>query len=55
MTISEALALLRERYVEEVDGVITGAKATQYQEACKKFPIVMTIAHQRFVQEKAKE
>ena len=54
MTIGEALSLLRDKYVEEVDGVFSGPRTDRYREACQKFPVAMAVAHQLFAQEQAK-
>lgn len=55
MTTGEALILLREKYIEEHDGISTGETTARYQDACRRFPVAMAVAHHCFALEKQKD
>ena len=54
MNTQQALVLVRQKYLEETKGVSTGETADQYAQACKNFPVVMTVALELWARELAK-
>jgi len=54
MNAREALALVRDKYLEEQQGTMTGPKAEKYRQACEKYPAMMTTAHHLWAIELAK-
>jgi len=45
MNAQQALLLVRDKYLEEQQGISNGPKAEQYRQACKEYPAMMTTAH----------
>ena len=54
MNTQEALVLVRDKYLEEQRGVVTGEIAKRYNQATQQYPATMMIAHQLFALEMAK-
>jgi len=50
----ETLALVREKYIEEQEGITTGDKAEEYRQACEDYPAMMAVAHHLWAREVAK-
>jgi hypothetical protein len=51
MKIHQALILVREKFMDEQEGIITGPNVEEYKQACKDFPAIMTTAHILWAQE----
>lgn len=51
MTLQEALLLVRDKYLEEQNGVAESSTADRYKQACEKFPATMTVAHHYWAKE----
>jgi mannose/cellobiose epimerase-like protein (N-acyl-D-glucosamine 2-epimerase family) len=45
MTLQQALALVREKYREEEQGLTGGLTADRYRRACQDYPAMMITAH----------
>ena len=55
MNAQQALLLVREKYLQELEGVTTGTTADKYNEACKKYPALMKTAHCLWARELSKD
>ena len=54
MDPTQALTLVRQKYLEEIKGISAGETAARYAEACRQFPALMSVAHQCLARELAK-
>jgi hypothetical protein len=54
MNPQEALMLVREKYLEEQQGITSGPKVDEYKHACEEYPAMMTTAHHLWAMEIAK-
>ena len=51
MTLQEALLLVRQKYQEETENIISGNVADAYEATCEKYPAVMNAAHSLWARE----
>jgi hypothetical protein len=51
MTIHQALALVRDKYLDEGRGVTSGLTADRYRRACQDYPAMMISAHYHWASE----
>ena len=54
MNQREALMLVREKYLEEQEGVTSSPKGDAYRRACKEYPAMMKVAHYLWARELTK-
>ena len=55
MKAQQALRLVREKYLQELEDVTTGPTTDQYNDACKKYPALMKTAHYVWARELSKD
>ena len=51
MMLSDALLLVRQKYLEEQKTITQSSTAEQYKAACAQFPATMTVAHHLWARE----
>jgi hypothetical protein len=54
MNLTQAVALVNEKYLEETSNISAGAIAERYKQACEESPALMTLAHAVLAQKLAK-
>ena len=54
MNPSQALMLVREKYLEEQKDITTSTTADKYNRACEKYPAIMKTAHYLWARELSK-
>lgn len=51
MDLNQALLLVRQKYLEEMQGLTTGQVANQYLQACQNYPVVIAVATELWTRE----
>jgi hypothetical protein len=54
MNQRDALMLVREKYIEEQQGISSGKTTEEYKRACEQYPATMATVHYLWARELAK-